>query len=73
MIVRNVVGHLSMELFPSGAARHPILAWLTTTTHHALHHKDSRSNFGLYFTFWDRTMGTTHAKYDETFDRAATR
>jgi lathosterol oxidase len=70
MILRNVHGHLSIELFPKGFTR----SWLgfsTTTTHHALHHKDFRSNYGLYFTFWDRRMGTTHADYEQSFERFA--
>jgi lathosterol oxidase len=71
MIVRNVLGHLSIELYPRGFTTHPLLGWHTTTTHHALHHQRSDRNFGLYFTFWDRLMGTTHARYHETFERVA--
>lgn len=70
MIVRNVLGHLSIELFPRGFTRSS-LGWSTTTTHHALHHKDFRSNYGLYFTFWDEKMGTTHPEYEASFERFA--
>jgi sterol desaturase/sphingolipid hydroxylase (fatty acid hydroxylase superfamily) len=71
MVTRNVLGHLSVELFPRGFTQSRFFAWHTTTTHHALHHKDFTSNYGLYFTFWDRLLGTTHPRYDETFDRVA--
>ena len=64
MVVRNVMGHLSIELLPSSFVSHPLWGWTTTTTHHALHHRDVRSNFGLYSTFWDRLMGTTHPEYE---------
>jgi sterol desaturase/sphingolipid hydroxylase (fatty acid hydroxylase superfamily) len=62
-----------MELFPRGFTRSRFLGWHTTATHHALHHKDFTSNFGLYFTFWDRLLGTTHPRYDETFERVVSR
>jgi lathosterol oxidase len=71
MIVRNVHGHLSIELYPSGFSRHRFWGWHTTTTHHALHHAHAGFNFGLYSTFWDRLMGTTHPRYHDTFERAA--
>lgn len=69
MILRNVQGHLSIELYPSGFTRHPFWGWHTTTTHHALHHAHAGFDFGLYFTFWDRLMGTTHPRYHDTFER----
>jgi sterol desaturase/sphingolipid hydroxylase (fatty acid hydroxylase superfamily) len=73
MILRNVLGHLSIELCPSGFTRHPLWGWHTTTTHHALHHAHAGFDFGLYFTVWDRLMGTTHPRYHETFERITTR
>ncbi len=69
MITFNVFGHLSMELRSAGTTRHPVLGQQTTQTHHALHHQASRWNYGLYFTFWDRVMGTEHPEYDATFER----
>ena len=37
-----------------------------------MHHKYATSNYGLYFNFWDRVMGTNHAKYTETFEQVTT-
>ena len=68
MIVRNVVGHAGVELFPRGFVRGPLRALSTTTTHHALHHRRSDVNFGLYFPWWDWVMKTTHPAYEEKFD-----
>jgi sterol desaturase/sphingolipid hydroxylase (fatty acid hydroxylase superfamily) len=73
MIVRNVLGHLSMELYPSGFTRHSVGRWHTTTTHHNMHHRRGCANFGLYFTFWDELMGTTHRDYEREFEEVATR
>lgn len=71
MVVRNVVGHCGFEVFPRGMARSPWFGWITGVTHHDLHHQDARWNFGLYFTWWDRWMGTEHPEYLERFERAA--
>ena len=49
----------------------PRFDWLTTVTHHDLHHSESRWNFGLYFTWWDRWMGTEHPRYKEEFRKNA--
>jgi Delta7-sterol 5-desaturase len=70
MIIRNVMGHAGVELFPAGWTRGP-LGWITTTTHHDLHHKQGNYNFGFYFTWWDRWMGTEHPQYEERFDAVA--
>ena len=72
-IARNAIGHSGYELAWSGFTRSPLTGWLTTTTHHDLHHTEGRYNFGLYFTYWDRLMGTEHPKYHEKFEAVATR
>jgi len=69
MILRNVLGHLGLELFPRDFVRSRFWRWSTTTTHHAMHHRHMNANYGLYFTFWDRIMGTQAADYEETFER----
>lgn len=72
-IARNAIGHSGYELAWSGFTRSRWSGWLTTTTHHDLHHTEGRYNFGLYFTFWDRVMGTEHPKYHERFEAVAGR
>ena len=67
-IARNAIGHSGFELAWSGFTRSPWTGWLTTTTHHDLHHTEGRYNFGLYFTWWDRWMGTEHPRYHERFE-----
>jgi Delta7-sterol 5-desaturase len=70
MILRNCMGHAGLELHARGWASHPVLKWIGTTTHHDLHHAGSfNHNFGFYFTFWDKLMGTEHPDYVATFDR----
>jgi len=71
-IARNTLGHSGYELFPAGRDGKPLLGWLTTVTHHDLHHEQAGWNYALYFTWWDRLMGTEHPQYFARF-AAATR
>ncbi len=66
-IVYNVYGHLGYELYPKGFHRHWLGRWINTSTHHNLHHRYFRGSYGLYFTIWDRLMGTMAERYDATY------
>ncbi len=73
-ILRNAWGHLGIELHPRGFADHWFWGNFTTTTHHDLHHSGGfGSNYGLYFTWWDRLCGTEHPRYREIFREVSTR
>lgn len=68
MIAMNVVGHLGYELFGKRFMQSRWLKYfLNTSTHHNMHHKYSSCNYGLYFNFWDRILGTNHPQYEETY------
>jgi len=70
MIIRNVMAHAGSELFPAGWVDNPLTSWISTTTHHDLHHS-SGHNYGFYFTFWDKWMGTEHPRYAQEFRKNA--
>ncbi len=58
MTLNGVLNHLGYEVYPaSWLARGRLDGWITATHHH-LHHRNPAWHFGLYFTFWDRWMGT---------------
>lgn len=69
----NVYGHLGIELTP----RWWLDSWagklFNTTTHHHLHHRSNKYNFGLYLNVWDRMFGTNHPEYESTFRAVTTR
>ena len=72
MTVSAIVNHAGVELYPLPLAR----TWwgrnVIGATHHALHHTRFTRNYGLYFTFWDRWMGTeTWGDADLSDTRAA--
>lgn len=71
MIIRNAIGHSGYELFPANRRGRPMFGWMTTVTHHDLHHAQAGWNYGLYFSWWDRWMGTEHPDYLEHFARAS--
>ncbi len=69
-IVRNVMGHAGAELHPAAFGPGRWLGWNNTTTHHDLHHESGRYNYGLYFRWWDKLMGTEHHDYRSKFEAA---
>jgi len=71
MIVYNVYGHLGIELYPKGFNRNWFGKWINTSVSHNQHHKYFKGNYGLYFTFWDRLMGTLRSDYDAQFEKVA--
>lgn len=54
----NVLGHCGLDFFPANWETHPILKYVNRPTMHNHHHKYNNGNYGFYFTFWDRWMGT---------------
>jgi Delta7-sterol 5-desaturase len=69
MIVYNVYGHLGYEIYPRGFAGHPIGKWVNTSVNHNQHHQYFSGNYGLYFLFWDRIMGTIREDYEERYEK----
>ena len=69
----NVLGHTGYEIYP----RWMMDSWLgkvmNTPTNHAMHHESMRGNYGLYFNFWDRLMGTNHKNYESRFREVTSR
>jgi sterol desaturase/sphingolipid hydroxylase (fatty acid hydroxylase superfamily) len=58
MTLAAVLNHAGAEVLPDWLVQGPIGGWLISATHHTLHHTHYGANFGLYFRFWDRAMGT---------------
>jgi sterol desaturase/sphingolipid hydroxylase (fatty acid hydroxylase superfamily) len=73
MIIYNVYGHLGWELYPKGFTTHRIGKWLNTSVNHNSHHQYFKGNYGLYFLWWDRWMGTLRTDYDEKFEEVKSR
>jgi Delta7-sterol 5-desaturase len=64
-----ITGHLGYELGPAGAWDAWWGRWITTNTHHNLHHQFPNGNFALYLRYWDIWNGTLNAKTGGEFRR----
>lgn len=67
-IVLSVIAHLGYEFYPAGFTRHWLFKYKTPSTHHNMHHARMHGNYGLYFTWWDRILGTEFKDYHQTYD-----
>ena len=72
-LIYNVYGHLGCELYPKRFNRHWLGKWINTSTCHNQHHHYFEGNYGLYFTLWDRLMGTLNKNYDDAFEEVTSR
>jgi len=73
MMVYNVYGHLGYEVYPKRFAKSKIGRWINTSVNHNMHHQYFKGNYGLYFLFWDRWMGTLRPDYDAQYLEVKTR
>jgi len=71
--VYNVYGHLGYELYPKNFHKTTIGRWVNTSIHHNMHHKYFEGNYGLYFLFWDRWMGTLREESAAAFEEVTER
>ncbi len=72
-ITFNVIGHTGYEYYPRWFMNTWVAKILNTPTNHIQHHEKPRGNYGLYFNFWDRLMGTNHRDYADRFREVTTR
>lgn len=67
-LIINVYGHLGYEIAPKWLRKSFLFEILNTSVHHNLHHHKFKGNYGLYFRFWDRMMGTENKNYVQIYD-----
>lgn len=72
-ITFNIIGHTGYEFHPRWLMDSWLGKFLNTPTNHAMHHESMRGNYGLYFNFWDRLMGTNRPDYEQRFREITTR
>lgn len=72
-IIYNVYGHLGFELYPKNFHKTWIGKYVNTSVAHNLHHDKFHGNYGLYFLFWDRWMGTLREEYNTVYEKTTER
>jgi hypothetical protein len=65
MTVWAVVNHLGLAELPGQFPHHWLGRWVIGPAHHSVHHTHQNKHYGLYFTFWDKLMGTEDDGYDK--------
>jgi len=70
MSLSSVINHLDIEIYPKNFNKNIFGKWLIGATHHSLHHKQFKYNYGLYFTFWDKIKKTESPLFNELFETA---
>lgn len=68
MTFSSVINHLDIEVYPKGFHKSLLGRWLIGATHHSLHHKQFKYNYGLYFTFWDKWKKTESPVFEKLFE-----
>lgn len=66
MTVWAVVNHLGIDRLPPSFPHHWLGRWLIGPAHHSIHHRKYTLHYGLYFTFWDKLLGTQDPIYEQT-------
>ncbi len=69
----NMLGHSGFEFARTGHAGHYIRRFFGTSTLHNMHHEHFDCNYGLYFSIWDKLLGTEHPHYTSSFDKTVER
>ncbi|HUO12127.1 MAG TPA: sterol desaturase family protein, partial [Caulobacteraceae bacterium] len=67
MIVHDVAIHSGVDIFPRWMVMGRF-GWVCGTVHHDIHHAVGRTNYGLYFRFWDQVMKTEHPDFERIYD-----
>lgn len=68
MTFSSVINHLDIEVYPKDFHKNAAGRWLIGATHHSLHHKQFKYNYGLYFTFWDKWKRTESPAFEKLFE-----
>ena len=71
MTLSATVNHLDIEIYPKNLVGTWIGRVFIGATHHSLHHKQFRFNYGLYFTFWDKWGSTESPLFKKEFENRA--
>ncbi|TVP61697.1 MAG: sterol desaturase family protein [Leptolyngbya sp. LCM1.Bin17] len=71
MTVWAVLNHLGTDRLPASFPHHWLGQWVIGPAHHSIHHLKYTVHYGLYFTFWDRLLGTQDPRYTQALNSFA--
>jgi sterol desaturase/sphingolipid hydroxylase (fatty acid hydroxylase superfamily) len=56
--------HLGFPIVPDSFISRYLGRWFIGSAHHLIHHQKLNRHYGLYFTFWDKLLGTQDPEYE---------
>ncbi|MEO0378555.1 MAG: sterol desaturase family protein [Cyanobacteria bacterium P01_A01_bin.17] len=65
MTLGALLHHFSLRMFADSAWGRWLGSWMIGPMHHWFHHRKYNVHYGLYFTFWDKVLGTHCDGYEE--------
>ncbi|MEO1620926.1 MAG: sterol desaturase family protein [Cyanobacteria bacterium J06632_3] len=68
MSLGALIHHFSLRMFSDSAFGRWLGSWMVGPMHHWFHHRKYTVHYGLYFTFWDKLLGTHHHGYEAVLD-----
>jgi Delta7-sterol 5-desaturase len=71
-LLDNVKSHLGYELYPANFNK-GWLRFMTSSTHHNMHHSKFKGNYGVHFRIWDKLLGTEFRDYEAEYDKVQER
>jgi len=69
MTIWAVLNHLGIERLPVSFPHHWLGKWFIGPDHHSIHHLKYDRHYGLYFTFWDKLLGTEDVNFQKKLNR----
>jgi Delta7-sterol 5-desaturase len=69
MTVWALLNHLGLDRLPLSFPHHWLGRWFIGPAHHSIHHLKYTVHYGLYFTFWDKLLGTQDVNYEKKFEQ----
>lgn len=64
MTVWSTGNHMGLQVVPLTRSSRWWGQWFIGSSHHLIHHQRYSRHYGLYFTFWDRVLGTQDQRYE---------
>jgi len=68
MSLGALIHHFSLRMFPDSAFGQWLGSWMVGPMHHWFHHRKYNAHYGLYFTFWDKLLGTHRDGYESLLE-----
>lgn len=73
MTISAITNHIGFEVLPAFAVRWGLGNWLISGVHHTMHHRNFRSNYGLFLGYWDHWLKTENPQFENEIQQIFTK